>query len=71
MVKDAFHDQYWNLCQAAVWIEFREKKLVEQFAAPEGQVPDGDAYRALHFYPLMWPPERVLQAKLNEFVDRL
>lgn len=68
---DAFDLEYWNLCQAAVWIEFREKDLVRQFAAPEGQMPDAGAYRALHFYPSMWPPERVLHAKLNELHGRL
>ncbi|HKJ84753.1 MAG TPA: hypothetical protein VKA06_01695, partial [Spirochaetia bacterium] len=63
---DAFDLEYWNLCQAAVWIEFREKDLVRQFAVPEGQIPDAEAYRALHFYPSMWPPERKTHAKLNE-----
>ena len=68
---DAFDFEYWNLCQAAVWIEFREKDLVRQFAAPEGQLPDPEAYRALHFYPSMWPPGRKIHAKLNELQDRL
>jgi hypothetical protein len=68
---DAFDLEYWNLCQAAVWIEFREKDLVRQFAAPEGQMPDPVDYRALHFYPSMWPPERVVHGKLNELHDSL
>lgn len=68
---DAFDTEYWNLCQAAVWIEFRERDLVVQFAAAPGHIPDGDAYRALHFYLKMWPPERVLYADLNELHDRL
>jgi len=63
---DEFERRHWNLCQAAVWIEFREKELVRQFAAPEGEMPDAEAYRALHFYPRSWPPERILHAKVNE-----
>ena len=68
---DEFERRHWNLCQAAVWIEFREKDLVRQYAAPEGQLPDAEAYRALHFYPSMWPNERARHSKLNELHDRL
>jgi hypothetical protein len=62
----SFDDEYWNLCQAAVWIEFRERPLVARFADP-----DGDAYRALHFYPGMWPPDRKQQATLNDLQSSL
>ena len=62
MIMTSFDDEYWNLCQAAVWIEFRERALVERFVDA-----DGDAYRALQLYPTMWPPDRVRHGTLDEF----
>jgi hypothetical protein len=63
---DPFEEAFWNLCQAAVWVEFREKKLVRQFADV-----DHDAYRALYFYPNMWPPARERLGELSELHMRL
>ena len=60
MIMTSFDDEYWNLCQAAVWIEFRERPLVEQFVDA-----DGDAYRALQLYPSMWPTDRVRHGTLD------
>ena len=58
----AFDEKYWNLCQAAVWVEFRERELVEEFSEA-----DDDAYRALHFYhKSMWPKGRKLHSSLGE-----
>lgn len=48
-----FDSPFWNLCQAAIWCEFREAALVDEFAQP-----DGDNYKALHWYPLHWPESR-------------
>ena len=63
----AFDQKYWNLCQAVVWVEFRNRKLVEEYANAET-----DAYQALHFYPLMWE-ERKLEkvATLSDLLLRL
>jgi hypothetical protein len=62
----SFDDEYWNLCQAAVWIEFRERPLVERF-----READGEAYSALHFYPGMWPPDRKQHGTINELLSSL
>lgn len=48
-----FDAKYWNLAQAAAWVEFRERRLVEDFGAA-----DRDAYIALGLYPSMWPTSR-------------
>jgi hypothetical protein len=48
-----FDSTFWNLCQAAVWCEFRDASLVDEFAQP-----DADAYKALHWYPSHWPEGR-------------
>jgi hypothetical protein len=52
MEMSAFDDRYWNLAQVAVWVIYREKALVEQFANPER-----DAYIAIERYPKNWPAE--------------
>ncbi|AXI53344.1 hypothetical protein C1J05_01500 [Sulfitobacter sp. JL08] len=51
--RSPFDHKYWNLAQASVWVEYREKKLVEDFDAG-----DRDAYIALGMYPSMWPANR-------------
>lgn len=48
-----FDAKYWNLAQGAAWVEFRERRLVEEFVAA-----DRDAYMALGLYPSMWPTGR-------------
>lgn len=62
----AFDQQYWNLCQAAVWVAFRERELVEQFA-----VADAESYRSLNFYPGMWPQSRKKFSDPNELYEAL
>lgn len=49
----AFDHRYWNLAQVAVWVIYREKVLVEQFA-----IPDRNSYIAIGKYPTMWPDGR-------------
>lgn len=58
-----FDKPFWNLCQAAVWVEFRERDMVEKFA-----VADHEAYKALHFYPEM-PFEGKIRVRIGESQD--
>lgn len=51
--RTTFDAKYWNLAQGAAWVEFRERRLVEDFGAA-----DRDAYIALGLYPSMWPTGR-------------
>ena len=39
-------DKYWNLAQAAAWVEYRSKDLVEKF-----EDPSRSAYIAISMYP--------------------
>ena len=48
-----FDTPYWNLSQAAGWVVYRERQLVEQLADPA----DG-AFAAISMYPSMWPEGR-------------
>ena len=41
-------DKYWNLAQAAAWVEYRSKDLVEKF-----EEPSRSAYVAISMYPTM------------------
>lgn len=59
--RTAFDSKYWNLAQAAAWVEYRDRRLVEEFVAA-----DRDAYMALSMYPLMWPPDRERHGKVDE-----
>ena len=56
-----FDDKYWNLAQAAAWVEYREKQLVEDF-----NVADHDIYGGLLLYPSMWPTGRKRQGTVDE-----
>jgi len=56
-----FDEKYWNLAQAAAWVEFRERDLVEQFA-----IADRESYKALHMYPSMWPETRKRLNSIDE-----
>jgi hypothetical protein len=49
----SFDDKYWNLAQASVWVEYREKQLVEELTEA-----DRNSYIAIGFYPSMWPAGR-------------
>lgn len=51
--RSPFDHKYWDLAQASAWVEYREKKLVEDFDAA-----DRDADIALGMYPSMWPASR-------------
>lgn len=62
----AAKDRLWNLCQAAVWVVFREIELVDEFA-----VADRQAYKALHWYPTMWPEGRQERGQTNELYNAL
>jgi hypothetical protein len=59
--RTAFDSKYWNLAQAAAWVEYREQLLVEDFVAA-----DRDAYMALGLYPSMWPTGRDRRGNVAE-----
>lgn len=59
--RTSFDTKYWNLAQAAAWVEFRERQLVEDFGAA-----DRDAYMALGLYPSMWPSGRERRGTVDE-----
>ena len=59
--RTAFDRRYWNLAQAAAWVEYRERRLVEEFVAA-----DSEAYMALGMYPSMWPPGREKHGTVDE-----
>ncbi len=42
----AFDDKFWNLAQAAAWVEYRSQALVDEFESASR-----DAYVASKFYP--------------------
>ena len=56
-----FDSRFWNLSQAAAWVVYRKRKLVEQFS-----VQSADGWRALVLYP---ENERV--GDLDELVNAL
>lgn len=56
-----FDVKYWNLAQGAAWVEFRERRLVEDFSTA-----DRDAYMALGLYPSMWPSGRERRGNIAE-----
>lgn len=59
--RTSFDSKYWNLAQAAAWVEYRERRLVEEFVAA-----DREAYMALGMYPSMWPPGREKHGTVDE-----
>ena len=61
-----FDHLFWNLAQAAVWVVYREKDLVDQMANA-----DRDSYAAIGMYPSMWPKDRRRQANVNELYNAL
>ena len=44
----AFDQRFWNLTQAAAWVRFRSRELVDRFV-----VQDIDHYRSINFYSTM------------------
>lgn len=59
-----FDNKYWNLCQAALWVEFRDQSYVEKHGAE-----DADGYKALHWYPEDDQPEK--HAEVSELTEAL
>lgn len=57
-----FDHKYWNLAQAAAWVEYREKQLVEDL-----DTADRDAYMAIDMYdPSMWPAGREARGRIED-----
>lgn len=59
-----FDSRFWNLSQAAAWVVYRKRKLVEQFSTETA-----DGWRALRLYPKMHGYERV--GDLDDLVNLL
>ncbi len=59
-----FDSRFWNLSQAAAWVVYRKRKLVEEFAEESA-----DNWRALIVYPDMHKHKRV--GDLDELVTQL
>jgi hypothetical protein len=59
--RTTFDAKYWNLAQAAAWVEYRERRLVEELVAA-----DRDAYMALGMYRSMWPSGRERRGTVDE-----
>jgi hypothetical protein len=53
-MSDSFDDHYWNLAQAAAWVEYRSRELVKEF-----EHATCDDYIALDFYPTMHRHQKV------------
>lgn len=56
-----FDNLDWNLSQAAAWVVYREKALVEQYANPTAS-----SYSAVELYPSMWPNGRKQHGSLKD-----
>ena len=61
-----FDNPDWNLSQAAAWIVYREKTLVEQCVNPTTS-----SFSAIELYPSMWPKERKQHGSLNDLSSAL
>jgi len=61
-----FDEPFWNLAQAAVWVVYREKKLVDNLANPKAE-----SFAAIGMYPTMWPDHRKQHGKLSELHNAL
>lgn len=53
-------EPFWNLAQAAAWVVYREKKLVDDLGNA-----DTDSYAAIAMYPTFWPDHRKPHGKLS------
>lgn len=56
-----FDNPDWNLSQAAAWVVYREKALVEQCAKPTAS-----SFSAIELYPSMWPNGRKQHGSLKD-----
>jgi len=63
---DSFNARYWNLAQAAAWVVYREKGLVEDL-----ENANRDDYAAIGMYPTMWPEGRAKKGKLSKLTRAL
>ncbi len=61
-----FDNPDWNLAQAAAWIIYRERELVELLSCP-----DAHAFGAIALYPSMSPPGRKAIGKLTDLARAL
>lgn len=59
-----FDSRFWNLSQAAAWVVYRKRKLVEEFSEQSA-----DGWRSLIIYPQMHEYERV--GNLDDLVNKL
>ena len=66
MTVSSFNSRYWNLAQAAAWVVYRERKLVEQLANPTQH-----SFGAISAYPTMWPDDRKQTANLADLQRKL
>jgi hypothetical protein len=57
---------FWNLAQAAAWVVYRERTLVESLVNP-----GPNAFGALGMYPKIWPKERKKVGSLSELHSAL
>jgi len=57
---------FWNLAQAAVWVVYRERTLVESLVNP-----GPNAFGAIGMYPKIWPKERKKVGSLSELHSAL
>ena len=60
----SFDSRFWNLSQAAAWVVYRKRELVEQFSTESA-----DGWRALILYPDMRKYEPV--SALNKLLNKL
>jgi len=61
-----FNERYWNLAQAAAWVVYREKKLVDGLADA-----DAESFAAIGMYPTMWPNHRKQHDNLSALHNAL
>jgi hypothetical protein len=57
---------FWNLAQAAAWVVYRERTLVESLVNP-----GPNAFGAIGMYPKIWPKERKKVGSLSELHSAL
>ena len=61
-----FDEPHWNLAQAAAWVVYRERKLVDDLGNA-----DTDSYAAIRMYPTMRPDHRKQHGKLSALHNAL
>lgn len=61
-----FDEPYWNLAQAAAWVVYREKKLVDDLTNT-----DAESFAAIGMYPTIWPNHRKQHGKLSALHNAL